>query len=149
MQTRARAARLEGVRVSYDEAPDRVKAWAEQTLGAEVVGVRHRVGGMSPAIAASLRGANGRTMFVKAVSSEINPDTPTHFRHEIEVLTALPAAPYRARLLSTYDDRDSDGRPTVAGSRSRWRTSRATTRTGARRPTGPRCSRPCSARPLS
>jgi serine/threonine protein kinase len=101
--------RLVGVRTPYGAAPPPVHAWVTETLGAPVVEVRPRVGGMSPAVAASLRGANGATAFVKAVNPAINPDTPQHFRHEIAVLSALaslPPAPYRARLLSTYDDGD-------------------------------------------
>jgi hypothetical protein len=38
------------------------------------------------------------------VSADINPDTPTHFRHEIAVLSRLGPAAYRADLLSSYDD---------------------------------------------
>jgi hypothetical protein len=96
--------RLVGVRVQFDEIPPAVRSWTEEVLGAPVVAAQPRVGGMSPAMAASLLAENGRTMFVKAVGSEINPDTPTHFRHEIEVLSALPPAPYRLPLLSSYDD---------------------------------------------
>lgn len=95
---------MTGVRTRYDVAPAALKQWAEDLLGAHVAEVQPRSGGMSPAIAVSLTGANGATAFVKAVSSDINPDTPTHFRHEIAVLSALPPAPYRAGLLSTYDD---------------------------------------------
>ena len=100
------AKRLQGVRTPYASAPTRVRAWVERALGAEVVTVRPRVGGMSPAVAASLQAGNGRTAFLKAVGPEINPDTPTHFRHEADVLQVLPAAPYRADLLGVYDDGD-------------------------------------------
>lgn len=98
------AERLTGVRTDLAAAPQPVHDWIESTLGAPVVDVHPRVGGMSPAVAVSLRAANGARAFVKAVSSDINPDTPTHFRHEMAVLAALPPAPYRASLLSTYDD---------------------------------------------
>jgi hypothetical protein len=101
--------RLVGVRTPYDVMPPAVRAWVEDTLGAPVTDVRPRVGGMSPAVAASLRAADGSTAFVKAVNPDIHPDTPSHFRHEIAVLSALsdlPPAPYRAALLSTYDDGD-------------------------------------------
>lgn len=100
----AASARLTGVRVAYAAAPGQLHSWVEATLGAPVVQVVPRVGGMSPAVAVSLRAANGSAAFVKAVSVHINPDTPDHFRHEIAVLSALPPAPYRARLLSEYDD---------------------------------------------
>ena len=93
--------RLVGVRLSYDAAPAPVRAWAEDLLGAKLVGVQPRVGGMSPAVAATLRAANGATAFVKAVGRSVKPDTPDHFRHEIEVLTALPPAARFARESSS------------------------------------------------
>lgn len=99
--------RLVGVRTPYDVMPPAVHAWVESILGAPVVAVQPRIGGMSPAVAASVRSANGARAFVKAVSPAINPDTPLHFRHEIAVLSALSdldPVPYRAKLLSTYDD---------------------------------------------
>ena len=96
--------RLVGVRTDLAAAPSGVHAWIETTLGAPAATARPRIGGMSPAVAVSLLAANGATAFVKAVSHDINPDTPDHFRHEISVLSVLPPAPYRAGLLSTYDD---------------------------------------------
>lgn len=98
------AERLTGVRASYDAAPPELHDWVESLLGARVVDALPRSGGMSPAMAVSLRAANGATAFVKALGNHLNPDTPTHFRHEIAVLSVLPAAPYRASLLSSYDD---------------------------------------------
>ncbi len=101
--------RLVGVRTPYEAMPAAVHAWVEGVLQARVVEVTPRVGGMSPAVATSLRAANGSRAFVKAVSPDINPDTPAHFRHEVRVLSALsilPPVPYRANLLSTYDDGD-------------------------------------------
>lgn len=98
--------RLTGIPFPYERAPEAVHAWVTRVLGAPVVEVRPRSGGMSPAVAASLRTSDGRTAFVKAVGPEINPDTPTHFRHEVAVLRGLPRAPYRAELLDTFDDGD-------------------------------------------
>jgi serine/threonine protein kinase len=101
--------RLVGRRTPYDAAPAAVHDWVAETLGSPVVRATPRIGGMSPAVAVSVRGENGATAFVKAVSPGINPDTPSHFRREIAVLTglaALPPVPYRAGLLATYDDGD-------------------------------------------
>lgn len=98
--------RLAGVRTPYAEMPDSLRGWVETELGAPVVEVKPRTGGMSPAVAASVRAANGRTAFVKAVGTDIHPDTPTHVRHEREILRALPPAPYRAGLQAAYDDGD-------------------------------------------
>jgi hypothetical protein len=78
----------------------------DQTLGAPVVEARTQSGGMSPGAAARLRLADGRHAFVKTVGSELNPNTPALFRHEIGVLRALPAAAYRPELIGTYDDGD-------------------------------------------
>ncbi len=96
--------RLVGVRTSYGDMPQPVRDFAEDHLGSPVVEVVARVGGMSPAVAASVRAANGRAAFIKAVGPEIHPDTPTHFRHEIDVLRVLSPAPYRVGLLAAYDD---------------------------------------------
>lgn len=98
------AQRLVGIQTDFATVPPSIHHWAEETLGAPVVDIQPRFGGMSPAAAVSLRAANGARAFVKAVSADINPDTPKHFRHEMAVLAALPPAPYRAGLLSTYDD---------------------------------------------
>lgn len=98
--------RLAGVRTPYAEMPGSVRDWVAAQVGSPVVEVRPRTGGMSPAVAASVRAANGRTAFVKAVSTDIHPVTPTHFRHEIEILQVLPPAPYRAGLQAAYDDGD-------------------------------------------
>jgi len=98
--------RLAGVRTPYAEMPARVRAFVDAQIGSPVVAVTARTGGMSPAVAASVRSANGRTAFVKAVGTDVHPDTPEHFRHERAVLQALPPAPYRAGLQAAYDDGD-------------------------------------------
>ncbi|MGH3470938.1 MAG: phosphotransferase family protein [Nocardioidaceae bacterium] len=100
----ANDARLIGTRVPYGRLPAEVRRWVTAQLGAPVVSAQQRVGGMSPAVAVSLRAANGATAFVKAVAPRINPDTPSMFRHEAAVLQRLPSVPYRARLIACYDD---------------------------------------------
>ena len=96
--------RLTGVRTPYAEMPTPLRDWVDQQLGSPVVETIPRTGGMSPAVAATVVGRDGSRAFVKAVSAGINPDTPTHFRHEITVLSALDPVPYRANLLGSYDD---------------------------------------------
>ncbi|HEY7045436.1 MAG TPA: aminoglycoside phosphotransferase family protein [Nocardioidaceae bacterium] len=96
--------RLTGVRTAYDDIPGPLHSWIEDQLGGQVSTTIPRTGGMSPAVAATVVVADGGRAFVKAVSSDINPDTPTHFRHEIDVLSRIGPAPYRADLLGTYDD---------------------------------------------
>lgn len=98
--------RLAGIRTAFELMPVALHDWLASQLGSPVVEAMPRAGGMSPAVAASVRTAAGETAFVKAVAGHINPDTPSHFRHEMRVLGALGPAPYRPRLLGTYDDGD-------------------------------------------
>jgi serine/threonine protein kinase len=97
-------ARLVGVRTPYEKTPRRLRDWIEDSVASKVVDVLPRIGGMSPAVASTLLLAGGERVFVKAVSADINPDTPDHFRHEMAILRRLPDAPYRADLLGTYED---------------------------------------------
>ena len=60
--------------------------------------------GFSPGLAARLRLADGRRVFIKAVSELANPDTPDIHRREARILAALPASTPAARLLWTYDE---------------------------------------------
>ncbi len=96
--------RLTGVRLPYTQLPATVRRFVEAELGGPVARVTPRVGGMSPAVAASVESAAGRRAFVKAVGADVHPDTPDHFRHERAILEVLPAVPYRAGLLAAYDD---------------------------------------------
>lgn len=123
------AERLVGVRIPFADTPEPLRRWAARTLGGDIVEVIARTGGMSPAAAATLLSATGDRIFVKAVSSGIHPDTPSHFRHEIEALTALsalPPAPYRAALLSTYDDGEwvAIALDDIAGAHPDWTSAR-------------------------
>jgi aminoglycoside phosphotransferase (APT) family kinase protein len=49
-------------------------------------------------------GADGTRGFVKAVGSELNPDSPTLFRREIDVLRLIGDDPLWASLRSSYDE---------------------------------------------
>jgi hypothetical protein len=64
-----------------------------------VVRARTQRGGFSPGVAARLELADGRRVFLKAVSAEVNPDSPGLYRREARVAAALPAkAPAPALL---------------------------------------------------
>ena len=110
--------RLSGKRTSWDTVPRALVDWVEGHLGGPVTSVAPQSGGMSPGPAVRLCAA-GSTAFLKAVSSDLNPDTPGLFRYEAGVLAHLPSAPYRADLLGVYDDgrwvalllEDVEGRP--------------------------------------
>ncbi len=100
------APRAVGVRAPYASMPDVVRDWVEHTLGSPVVEAVDQVGGMSPGCATRVRCADGTRAFVKAVGSDLNPDTPTLFRREITMLTLLGSHPLWADLLASYDDGD-------------------------------------------
>lgn len=59
---------------------------------------------MSPGCATRLTCADGTRAFVKAVGSELNPDTPGLFRREVAVLGHLGEHPLWASLRASYDD---------------------------------------------
>ncbi|GGR54745.1 hypothetical protein J2S40_002620 [Nocardioides luteus] len=100
------APRAVGVRISYADVPPAVTRWVEETLGSAVVSYADQVGGMSPGCAARLVCTDGTRAFVKAVGTELNPDTPTLFRREITVLGLIGEHLLWARLEASYDDGD-------------------------------------------
>ena len=57
-------------------------------------------------MAARLKLADGRRVFVKAVSGSVNPDSPGMHRREARIAAALPASVPTPRFLSLYDDGD-------------------------------------------
>src|SRR5262245_43475464 len=96
--------RAVGVRMPYADVPARVRRWVDDTLGSPVNGWEDQVGGMSPGCATRLVAADGTRAFVKAVGAELNPDTPTLFRREVEVLRLIGDDPLWAGLRSSYDE---------------------------------------------
>ena len=98
------APRAVGVRLPYAEVPRRVRDWVDRELGSPVATYEEQVGGMSPGCATRVVGADGSRAFVKAVGPELNPDSPTLFRREIEVLDLIGENPLWASLRASYDD---------------------------------------------
>jgi hypothetical protein len=96
--------RAAGVRLPYDDVPDRVRAWVDEALGSPVVATAEQVGGMSPGCATRVRCADGTRAFVKAVGADLNPDTPGLFRREAAVLQGLGGHDLWAGFLAAYDD---------------------------------------------
>jgi aminoglycoside phosphotransferase (APT) family kinase protein len=78
-----------GVRVPWDEMPGPVRAVIAGLCGAPVVAASTQPGGFSPGVAARVQCADGTRWFVKAVSSEANPDARRMHRREGKVLAAL------------------------------------------------------------
>lgn len=93
-----------GVRAPWSRLPERVLGGIEQVLGSPVVDARTQVGGFSPGVAARVRCADGSRAFVKAVGSEINPDSPGMYRAELDVARHLPPDGRTPRLLGGYDE---------------------------------------------
>jgi hypothetical protein len=60
--------------------------------------------GFSPGVAARLRLADGRGLFVKAIHPAQNPDSPAMHRREGCVVASLPASAPVPRLLWSYDE---------------------------------------------
>ncbi len=98
------APRAVGVHLPYEEVPARVRAWVDDALGSRVVSWVEQVGGMSPGCVTRVVAEDGGRAFVKAVGTELNPDTPGLFRREIAALTLLGPGPLWADLHTSYDD---------------------------------------------
>ena len=69
-----------------------------------VVSVASQSAGFSPGVAARLRTADGRRVFVKAAGPEPNPLTPTAHRREARVAAVLPEEAPVPRLLWSHDE---------------------------------------------
>lgn len=93
-----------GVRHHWADLPHAVRNAVQDILGAPVVEARSQNGGFSPGVAARVRLADGRRAFVKAVSAEVNADSPDHHRAEARNTAALPPHAPVPKLLGVYDD---------------------------------------------
>jgi hypothetical protein len=98
------APRAVGVRTPYPAIPERVRAWVSDALGPPVVSWTEQTGGMSPGCATGVVTDDGTRAFVKAVGSDLKPESPVHFRREVEVLGLIGADPLWASLQASYDD---------------------------------------------
>jgi len=90
----------------WAEAPDPVRQWVEGRTGSAIVGARDLVGGFSPGPCAVLSLADGRSVFVKAVGGDLNPNAPEMHRREARVVAELPRSSRWPELLGFYDDGD-------------------------------------------
>jgi aminoglycoside phosphotransferase (APT) family kinase protein len=79
----------EGSRIDWADVPEELRADIERACGATVTEARTAPGGFSPGLAARIRCADGRRWFVKAASSQVNPDTPRLHRQEARILRDL------------------------------------------------------------
>ena len=93
-----------GQRIAWEELPEQVRAAVEGWLGSPVVSAETQPGGFSPGVASRLVAADGRRVFVKAVSAVPNRDAPRFHRREARIAAALPPEAPVPRLLWTYDE---------------------------------------------
>ncbi len=70
--------------------PRRVRSAVTHWAGSAVVSATSQRSGFSPGVAARLRLADGRGLFVKAIGPEPNPDSPQIHRREARIVAALP-----------------------------------------------------------
>jgi aminoglycoside phosphotransferase (APT) family kinase protein len=96
----------EGSRLPWEALPATFVSSLEQRFGAEIVEADTQPGGFSPGIAARVRLSDGRSAFVKAISSDPNPHSPQLHRREAEIAKALPTHAPVPRFLFAVDDGD-------------------------------------------
>jgi aminoglycoside phosphotransferase (APT) family kinase protein len=96
----------EGARLAWEMVPASVRSALEERLGSPVAETAVQPGGFSPGTAARLRLADGRRVFVKAVGSSPNPDSPTFHRNEARIAAAMPPEAPVPRFLFAHDDGD-------------------------------------------
>jgi aminoglycoside phosphotransferase (APT) family kinase protein len=93
-----------GVHLPWAQVPAAVRSWAAGIGGGDAPqAVRDLPGGFSPGATSLLEWPN-RSLFVKAVGPELNPESPHMHRREAVVSAALPRSPRFPRLLEVYDD---------------------------------------------
>ncbi|WP_029290165.1 phosphotransferase family protein [Cellulomonas sp. HZM] len=95
-----------GQRLDWRDLPRHVRTRITELAGAQVTAEISATSGFSPGFAAVLELADGRGVFVKAVSSEQNPHSPVLARSEIRVAACLPPQVPAPRLLWSADDGD-------------------------------------------
>lgn len=91
-------------RIAWSDVPVRIRDAIATEVGGEIIGARSLDGGYSPSLAARLEVAERSPVFVKAVSSEQNPDSPHFIRREIDAMAVLPATVPAPTLLASIDD---------------------------------------------
>jgi aminoglycoside phosphotransferase (APT) family kinase protein len=90
-------------RAAWAETPEPVRTAVAEALGASIVGHTDLHGGMSPGPAVSLWLADGRRVFVKAVSAEVRAYNHKMILQEAAILDALPTSVPAPRRLATVE----------------------------------------------
>jgi len=79
-----------GVRLAWQAVPERVRLAFDRWTGSSVLSATSQPSGFSPGVAARVRLADGRRIFVKAVGPTPNADSPAIHRREARIVAALP-----------------------------------------------------------
>lgn len=95
-----------GQRLDWRDLPRAVRSRIHELAGAQVTAEMSATTGFSPGFAAVLELADGRGVFVKAVSPEQNPQSPELARAEVRAAQAIPDQVPAPRLLWHDDDGD-------------------------------------------
>lgn len=95
-----------GQRLDWRDLPRHVRTRIAELAGAQVTAEISATSGFSPGFAAVLELADGRGVFVKAVSSAENPLSPDLARAEARVAACLPPQVPAPRLQWSHDDGD-------------------------------------------
>jgi aminoglycoside phosphotransferase (APT) family kinase protein len=93
-------------RLQWRDVPAHVRAAVEHALGSPVVEAASQRGGYGPSLASICVLADGRRVFVKAVSPAQNPDSPAMMRREAKIASCLPNRAPAPALLHQLDDGD-------------------------------------------
>ena len=93
-------------RIPWSTVPDGVVRDVEAGLGARIVATQGAAEGFSPAAAVSAELSDGRRVFLKAITAEINAHTVAMQEHEAMVVEQLPASVPTPRLLFGETFRD-------------------------------------------
>jgi len=95
-----------GQRLDWRDLPRHVRTRIAELAGSQVTAEISATSGFSPGFAAVLELADGRGVFVKAVSGEQNPVSPHLARAEIRAARSLPPQVPAPQLLWSSDDDD-------------------------------------------
>ncbi|GAA0497397.1 hypothetical protein Ade02nite_54330 [Paractinoplanes deccanensis] len=90
-------------RAAWADTPHPVRAAVAGALGAPITAHTDLHGGMSPGPAAGLRLADGRQVFVKAVSADVRAHNHAMIRQESTILDVLPPSVPAPRRLATVE----------------------------------------------
>ncbi|WP_127505765.1 phosphotransferase family protein [Actinoplanes solisilvae] len=90
-------------RAAWAETPAPVRAAVARALGSTIVAHTDLHGGMSPGPAVALHLADGRQVFVKAVSADVRPHNRHMIERESRVLDVLPRSVPAPRRLATVE----------------------------------------------